>query len=187
MYFKVVDENGNEWFLYGNHNLNPAEFFRVAGGDINGRVRIKNKLLVSQLAGFQDGEPSILLAIGDSDTGFHSMGDGTTGYYSNGRHVFNMTSLWGSHNFDPDQKSSIHHNHNGVYAPISHGHGYVEDMRYTAMVMRFQGERNDRYSVEFGSGILVTAATYGEGPNVCTQNTRQIQILRNGSWVTVGY
>lgn len=104
MYFKVVDENGNEWFLYGNHNLNPAEFFRVAGGDITGRTRIKNKLLISQLAGFQDGEPSILLAIGDSDTGFHSMGDGATGYYSNGRHIFNMTNLWGTHNFDPNGK-----------------------------------------------------------------------------------
>lgn len=104
MYFKVIDDNGNEWFLYGNHNLNPAEFFKTTGGDITGRTRIKNKLFVSQLAGFQDAEPSILLAIGDNDTGFHSTADGVTSYYSNGRLIYNMTQLWGSHNFDPNTK-----------------------------------------------------------------------------------
>lgn len=65
--------------------------------------------------------------------------------------------------------------------------GGVQDIRYTAMVMRRQGERNDGVSVEFGSGILVTACTYGEGPNIAAQNTRQLQILKNGNWYTVGY
>lgn len=65
--------------------------------------------------------------------------------------------------------------------------GGVQDIRYTAMVMRRQWERNDGVSVEFGSGILVTACTYGEGPNIAAQNTRQLQILKNGNWYTVGY
>lgn len=65
--------------------------------------------------------------------------------------------------------------------------GGVQDIRYTAMVMRRQGERNDGVSVEFGSGILVTACTYGEGPNIAAQNTRQLQILKEGNWYTVGY
>lgn len=63
----------------------------------------------------------------------------------------------------------------------------IQDLRYTSMVLRHQGERNDRYSVEFGSGILVTSCTYGEGPNVASQNTRQLQVLKNGTWYTVGY
>lgn len=63
----------------------------------------------------------------------------------------------------------------------------IQDIRYTAMVMRRQGERNDGVSVEFGSGILVTACTYGEGPNIAAQNTRQLQILKDGTWYTVGY
>ena len=65
--------------------------------------------------------------------------------------------------------------------------GGVQDIRYTAMVMRRQWERNDGVSVEFGSGILVTACTYGEGPNIAAQNTRQLQILKEGNWYTVGY
>lgn len=65
--------------------------------------------------------------------------------------------------------------------------GGIQDIRYTAMVMRRQWERNDGVSVEFGSGILVTACTYGEGPNIAAQNTRQLQILKDGTWYTVGY
>lgn len=65
--------------------------------------------------------------------------------------------------------------------------GGIQDIRYTAMVMRRQWERNDGVSVEFGSGILVTACTYGEGPNIAAQNTRQLQVLKNGTWYTIGY
>lgn len=317
MNFIVEDENGREVTVWTSDNFTPGNYLPLAGGTLSGILKVKSKLFVSELPGFQDVNPSINLAIGDSDTGFHSIGDGELVFYSNGRVIYNMKSVWHTGNFNPndklnvsggtingnlsvsgsfssntlsansgtitnatvstlnisgeaiwakntdyfkvgfkndadgdsdsygyirvgdngneyfkvisvngnaetdwlvvngdglfhkghkawtaatfnpDNKSNTNHNHDSVYAKIhshpyasdthTHDATYVKDVRYTGMVMRKQGERNDQQSVEFGSGILVTAATYGEGPNVCTQNTRQLQILRNGSWLTIGY
>lgn len=224
MNFIVEDENGREVTVWTSDNFTPGNYLPLSGGTLSGILKIKSKLFISELPGFQDVNPSISLAIGDSDTGFHSIGDGEVVYYSNNRALYNMKNVYhtgnfnpadklnvtggtingnlavtgsfsaasiscsgrlststisiGGHNFDPNTKSNTNH---------THDYDFISNIRYTAMVLRHQGERNDRISVEFGSGILVTAATYGEGPNICSQNTRQLQILKNGSWYTIGY
>ncbi|WP_254204739.1 phage tail protein [Aeromonas sp. FDAARGOS 1417] len=61
----------------------------------------------------------------------------------------------------------------------------VEDIRFTAMVIRQYPESAS--ISEFGSGVIVTAATYAEFADVCTQATRQLQKLINGTWVTIAY
>ncbi|MGL5767283.1 MAG: tail fiber domain-containing protein [Sarcina sp.] len=104
MFMTVEDENGRVVTIWHSDNFTPDHYLQKAGGIMSGVLKIHNKLFVSELPGFQDAEPTISLAIGDSDTGFHSEGDGQIAFYSNGVRRYNLSGLWGSHNFDPNGK-----------------------------------------------------------------------------------
>lgn len=103
----VTDENGRDVEVWTTDNFTPGNYLPLNGGTLTGVLKIKSKLFVSELSGFQDGTPAISLAIGDSDTGFHSEGDGQIAFYSNNVRRYNMLNLWGTHNFDPNSKLNV--------------------------------------------------------------------------------
>lgn len=60
------------------------------------------------------GQPSISVAIGDTDTGFNWEGDGVISYYANAVKLFNLNNVWHSSNFNPDGKANALENATGI-------------------------------------------------------------------------
>lgn len=90
------------------------------------------------------------------------------------------------HGHSPEQCGAAPAVHSHDWGSIANPPQIVSDIRFTEVVMR---QTPEQAAVgEFGSGIIVTAVAYAEFANVCSQTTRQLQKLLNGtSWVTIEY
>ncbi|WP_205647174.1 pyocin knob domain-containing protein [Aeromonas jandaei] len=90
------------------------------------------------------------------------------------------------HGHSPEQCGAAPAVHSHDWGSIANPPQIVSDIRFTEVVMR---QTPEQASVgEFGSGIIVTAVAYAEFADVCSQTTRQLQKLLNGtSWVTIEY
>lgn len=67
------------------------------------------------------------------------------------------------------------------------GSGAVQGVRWSSNYKIQQGENNNGQVWEKASGYVVTAVTYGEGPNLCTSQNRILQVNIGGTWTNIGY
>jgi hypothetical protein len=89
----------------GGNNSYFTEF--VVDGKLQSRGRFKT--YGSTFLGASDAyglEPTITLAIGDNDTGFHWTADGNVQWWSNNLALYNMQDVWRTNNFDPSLKAN---------------------------------------------------------------------------------
>ena len=61
-----------------------------------------------------NGQPSISVAIGDTDTGFNWESDGVISYYANAVKLFNLNNVFHTDNFNPSSKADVFENAIGI-------------------------------------------------------------------------
>lgn len=63
----------------------------------------------------------------------------------------------------------------------------IQGIRWSGNYKLHQAENNNGQIWEKASGYVVTAVTYGEGPNICASQNRILQVNINGTWTNIGY
>ena len=68
------------------------------------------------------------------------------------------------------------------------GEGTIQGIRWSSARYKVvQGENNNSQVWEKGAGYVVTAVTYGEGPNTCPSQNRILQVNIGGTWTDITY
>ncbi|WP_209435047.1 hypothetical protein, partial [Pedobacter ginsenosidimutans] len=93
-------------FQYGNGANNYFVEFVVDGKlQSKGRFKTYGNTFLGASDAFGS-EPTVTLAIGDSDTGLHWTADGNVQWWSNNQALYNMQDVWRTNNFDPNSKAN---------------------------------------------------------------------------------